>query len=121
MISKEEQEKYLLSRIGRRVNFIYPDGEEKRTGRLADRVVCFSGEASKAVYWNVIDLIKFENENEDWIRMSYYRYRKADGRWIFAGQTSLTDPLSNIAKLFNKGVREKEWIRSLFSKNLLGK
>lgn len=74
----------------------------------------YDGENDSAVYWNMIDRIKFEGENEDWLRITYYRYKKIERRWVFAGQTSISDPISDFVKLFVKAVKEKEWIRPLF-------
>jgi hypothetical protein len=76
-------------------------------------VVCYDGETNSAFYWNLLDLIRFEEEREDWLRISYYRYRK-DGQWVFAGQTSISAPFDSFSKLFIKAIKEKKWIRPLF-------
>ncbi len=62
----------------------------------------------------MIDLIRFENEDEDWLRITYYRYKKKERRWVFAGQTSFADPISSFRELFVNVIKEKEWIRPLF-------
>ena len=89
-MSRREQEAYLLSKIGNDVHFTYPDPEGDLWGTLKDRHVVFENENDYVAYWNVIDLINFHGEDEDWLRITYYRCRKKDNRWIFAGQTSIS-------------------------------
>lgn len=114
ILSKKEQEQYIYSKIGGPVAFKYPKGEKSdKSGKLIDRVVCYDGETNNAFYWNLLDLIRFKEEKEDWLRISYYRYKK-DGRWVFAGQTSISDPFNSFVVLFAKAIKEKEWIRPLF-------
>jgi hypothetical protein len=108
-LTKKEQVQYLLSQ--ETVNFSYPCKQE---GRLLDRVVDFSSEDDEAAVWNVIDLIKFENEESNWIRMTYWMYKKKEKKWNFAGQTSIAEPEYKLINLFVKGIREKEWVRSFF-------
>jgi len=62
----------------------------------------------------MIDLIKFEDETENWIRITYYRYKPKERRWIFAGQTSIADPIKAFVTLFVQAIKEKEWVRPLF-------
>jgi len=109
-----DQEKYLLSRKGSRVKFVYPttDPVHKKMGTLEDRVVCFSRDDGNVVYWNVIDKIRFEGK--DWIRFTYYRYLTAQKKWVFAGQTSLCDPVENITSLFMKAC-EKDWFQKILN------
>jgi hypothetical protein len=114
LLSKEEQKQYLLSRIGDAVNFKYPEPPYLLKGKLLDRYVIAGGEDEWVAYWNIIDLISFENEDEKWLRITYFRYKKKDRRWVFAGQTSLTDPISSFRDLFVNAVKEKDWIRPLF-------
>lgn len=115
VLSKKEQEAYLLSKIEEPVTFTYPEGPPLR-GKLSDRSVTFDREDDSVVYWNVMDRIRFEGEDEDWMRITYYRYKKKEGKWIFAGQTSISDPISDFGKLFINAIKEKEWIRPLFRK-----
>ena len=115
-LSKEEQKAYLLSKKGRIVTFRYPEPPYVLQGKLFDRFAIKDGVGGGVVYWNVIDLIKFEGEErEDWLRLTYYRYKKKENRWVFAGQTSLTNPISGILELFIKAIKEKDWIRTLFT------
>jgi len=114
LLSKKEQEAYLCSKIGEPVNFKYPEPPYLLKGKLLDRCVIEAGEDDWVVYWNMIDLIRFEGEDEDWLRITYYRYKKKEKRWVFAGQTSLSDPISQFLELFVMVIKEKEWIRPLF-------
>jgi hypothetical protein len=66
------------------------------------------------VYWYLMDQIEFKGEDEYWLRITYYRYKKREKRWVFAGQTSLAGPISNFQKLFTEAIKEKEWIKPLF-------
>ena len=109
----EEQEKYLYDKKGHPVNFKYPKGEQGKSGILKDRVVIFDRKDDNVTYWNLIDLIEFKDEKEQWLRITYYRYKK-DGHWIFAGQTSIADPLSKFVELFVKAIKETLWARQLF-------
>lgn len=66
ILNKKEQEQYIYSKIGGPVAFKYPKGEKSdRSGKLVDRVVCYDGENSKTFYWNLLDLIRSKEENED--------------------------------------------------------
>ena len=113
-LTREEQEAYLYSRRGEPVNFKYPEPPYFLRGKLLDRYVIAGGEDEWVVYWNIIDLIQFEGEDEDWLRITYYRYKKKERKWVFAGQTSLSNPISGFIELFVKAVKEKEWIRPVF-------
>ena len=106
VLNREEQEAYLYGKIGGPVAFKYPKKEGKREGRLVDRVVKRDRENEIVVYWNMIDLIKFVDEDEDCLRITYYRYKKKERRWVFAGQTSISDPISKFVELFVKAVKE---------------
>jgi len=113
-LSKEEQRAYLYSKIGEPVNFKYPEPPYLLKGKLLDRYTTFDAEDDWVVYWSMIDLIRFEGQDEDWLRITYYRYKKKERRWVFAGQTSLANPISGFLELFVKAIKEKEWIRPLF-------
>ena len=114
LLSKEEQEEYLLSKVGEDVNFKYPEPPYRLKGELIDRYVIKGGEDEWVAYWNMIDLIRFETEDEDWLRITYYRYKKKDRKWVYAGQTSFSDPISSFLELFVNAIKKKDWIRPLF-------
>ena len=113
LLSLKEQESYLCSKIGQPVNFKYPKGEQGKSGKLEDRLVVFDREDESVVYWNLIDLIEFKGEKERWLRITYYRYKK-DGKWVFAGQTSIADPMTSFVDLFVAAIKNKTWVRKLF-------
>ena len=125
-LSEEEQKKYLLSKIGESVVFKYPEPPYKLNGKLKDRWVFKNYEDDDVVYWNIMDLIKFENDNENWLRMTYYRYKKKARPpkrrvgWVFAGQTSLASPINQVSEFFTDAIKGKEWIKDFF-KNIFGK
>ena len=114
LLNRKEQEAFLCSRTGEPVNFKYPEPPYLLEGKLLDRCVSFVYEDNLVAYWNVIDFIRFEGEDEDWLRITYYRYKKAERKWVFAGQTSMSNPISGFLELFVKVVKEKDWIRPLF-------
>lgn len=110
VLNREEQKGYLYGKIGDPVTFKYP----KKEGKLVDRVVILDRENDMVVYWNMIDRIRFKGDNRDWLRITYYRYKKKERKWVFAGQTSIADPITAFVELFVKAIKEKEWIRPLF-------
>jgi len=114
LLSKEEQKAYLYGKIGDPVNFKYPEPPYFLKGKLLDRYATFVAEDDWVVYWSMIDRIKFEGEDEDWLRITYYRYKKKERKWVFAGQTSLANPTSGFLELFVEAIKEKEWMRQLF-------
>jgi len=122
VLTEKEQKAYLLSKIGEPVHFTYPEPPYHFKGTLKDRCVVNDGGNASVTYWNMIDLIKFENQKEYWLRITYYRYKKKAIPpkkrigWVFAGQTSLSDPISHFEELFTTTVKEKAWIRPLFKK-----
>jgi len=111
LLSKDEQRAYLHSKIGEPVNFKYPEPPYLLEGELSDRFVFEDGEDDRVLYWFVIDLIKFKGEDENWLRMTYYRYKKKEKRWVFAGQTSLSGPNSEFENLFAEAIKEKKWVK----------
>ena len=58
-------------------------------------------------YYDVVDLIEFAGQPEPWMRITYYRHLP-DGRLIFAGQTSICEPVSVWAILLAEA-RKKDW------------
>ena len=115
-LSEDQQKKYLLSKISEPIHFKYPEPPDKK-GILLDRFIVKDRETNDkdVIYWNLIDLIKFEDEKENLIIVTYYRYRKRQKRkWVFAGQTAFSDPISSFEELFVKAIKEKEWIKPLF-------
>ena len=119
-LTEKEQREYLLSKINEPVDFTYPEPPYDFEGTLKDRFVEKSGEDAYVTYWNVIDLIEFKGEDEDWLRVTYYRYKKKAippkkrTGWVFAGQTSLSNPMSEFEELFVKAIKEKHWMRTFF-------
>jgi hypothetical protein len=106
----------ILSGLGRKkVRFLYPGSEGKLQGILTDRCVLAAGQNVGGVpYWDVIDLITFEEQEEpDFIRIGYYRKPPSLGHLVWGSQTKITEPLSTWRKLFVKAAREKEWFRNL--------
>jgi hypothetical protein len=103
----------ILGRIGQPVNFKYPAGEDHKYGFLKDRSVLYSGTGSTGVpYWDVVDLIEFPNEQDPlWIRIGYYR--KPKDKLIFAGQTTITEPIGIWKKLLIHAATEKVWFKKL--------
>ena len=103
----------ILSRIGSRVAFRYPGDEGSKHGILKDRAVVDSANAPGAVpYWDVVDLIEFENEAEpEWIRIGYYR--KPGERLNWGSQTTITEPIAIWKRLLVTAGREKKWFRDL--------
>lgn len=107
----------ILSAIGKPVHYKYPDGTAKN-GILKDRVVAVDDEFEKEEwspeYFNVIDLISFEDG--EYIRFSYYHIINRRGKDVlkFAGQTSLTAPPEFMKNLFGVA-REKPWFRELIT------
>ena len=115
ILDKNDQKAYLLSKIGSTVIFRYPEPPYVLKGKLVDRYAISLGYGDEWVdYWMIIDLIRFEGEAEDWIRITYYRYKKKEMRWVFAGQTALAIPISGFQELFVKAIKEKEWMKDLF-------
>ena len=100
--------------IGKRVLFTYPNGEEPKTGILRDRCWMRSGYPDEVPYWDVIDLIQFDDEESPWLRVGYYRMAKDTPRW--ASQTTLTDRIETWEELMVKAAREKPWFRNLLEK-----
>ena len=72
---------WIASRLGEDVSF-KPPAEKK--GILKDRAVI-----ENPPYWDVVDLIHFEGDEEpDWLRISYY-FKSPKGRLTWGGQTSI--------------------------------
>jgi hypothetical protein len=137
ILTDKEQEDHLNnSWKGTTVTFTYPEKPYKRKGDLLQRIVIADSFLPEVNYWNILDVIKFShdpnNPNNIWLRITYYRYLKnaviktkkgkvTNKRWIFAGQTSISDPINAFEELFVKAIRKDEngkWIRPLF-KNVM--
>ncbi len=94
---KYKEEEWALKAVGCPVNFKEP---YKRKGILLDRVPSYF-RTSDSFYINIIDLIEFKDGI--YIRFGYYR------RHIFAGQTTLTEPINRLTDIFVKAMVEKKW------------
>lgn len=103
----------ILNKIGDNVNFIYPIGEGKKQGILKDRFVQEPELSEKGIpYFNVIDLIEFQNVKEKtWIRIGYYRWKY--NRLIWGSQTTITETPETLIKLFNQASKEKKWFKKI--------
>ena len=63
-------------------------------------------------YWDVVDLIEFEGEQEsERIRIGYYR--KPGKKLNLGSQTTITETKSGWRGLLVKAAREKDWFRQL--------
>lgn len=115
MSSLSEEERHILSRIGSRVRFKYPEGHFQ--GILKDRCVMPAPSWTGVPYWDVIDLIEFmEPKRFEALRFGYYRKSRGKLRW--ASQTTLTEPIKTLKALFIKAVKEKEWFRKFLQEVL---
>lgn len=113
----EDVESKILSRIGKRVKFNYPKGEGTYYGKLKDRCVLRVPSWTGVPYWDVVDLIEFEEPKRfEAIRFGYYRLKNGKLKW--ASQTTLTEPIEVYKKLFVKAAKEKEWFKK-FLKEVL--
>jgi hypothetical protein len=111
-MASEEVDK-ILSKIGKKVEFTYPGDEGKKLGVLRDRAVFGCNYVGEVPYWDVVDLIEFEGEAElEFIRITYYR-KKPGQPLNFAGQTSITEPVSVWRKMLVSAAQEKNWFRAL--------
>lgn len=115
-MNENEIMKRILDKIGDNVYFRYPDGSD-RIGILLDRVVEIGSASIHSEgkdYYNVVDLIKFPDDDEENVRFGYYIYDDEKGlRW--GSQTTLCEPVSIIRDLFIKAYT-KDWFSKLFSK-----
>jgi hypothetical protein len=101
----------ILQCIGKRVTFKYPGTEGHKHGVLTDRTVCVAGSNDAGVpYWNVIDLINFQDDPRNpWMRLGYYR--RKDGRLIWGSQTTATFTRDEWKELFTQSAKEKPWFQ----------
>jgi hypothetical protein len=136
ILTDQEQEDYLNSSWkGKTVTFTYPEPPYKRKGDLLNRIVIKDTIKPNVNYWNILDWIRFSHDpNTLWLRITYFRYLKSEivktrkgkvtnKRWIFAGQTSISDPIGAFEELFVKAIqkdKEGKWIRPLF-KNIINR
>jgi len=94
--------------------FKYPGGKADKVGRLLDRAIVWSGPSpSGADYWDVVDLIEFpsEKKHRKWIRIGYYR--QVGNRLGWAAQTTITEPVHNMKRLFSQAAKQKVWFRKI--------
>jgi len=98
---------WIKSRVGEVVSFKAP---AEKKGILKDRVVI-----ENYPYWDVVDLIRFEGDNEpDWLRISYY-FLSPQGRLIWGGQTSITEPISVWERILFTATQEKKWFKEILT------
>jgi len=105
-----EEEEKILSRKGKKVYFKYPKPEPRFRGVLKDRCVMLAPSWTGVPYWDVVDLIEFD-EPKKFRALRFGYYRKSKGRLIWASQTTLTEPIITFKALFKKAVKEKEWFK----------
>jgi len=113
-LTRKQIRQKLMEPVNKGVHFKFPGGMSRR-GKLLDRVVVWSGHAPDADYWDVIDLIEFpEHRHRRWIRLGYYRQVGDRLRW--AGQTTITEPIHVMRRLFRQAAREKGWFREVLER-----
>lgn len=96
-----EAQAKILKAVGREVVF----GE--RHGTLQERVVI----QSNFPYWDVVDLIWFPDDGQEWMRIGWY---KAEGdRLKWADKTAICEPISIWRKILLQTARQKSWFRQL--------
>jgi hypothetical protein len=72
----------ILSCIGKKVHYKYRGAERSQHGILKDRAVVKSQYGGPVPYWDVVDLIEFEGEEEpECIRIGYYRKPGQNLNW----------------------------------------
>ena|SRR5258705_5340316 len=102
----------ILSRIGTKVDYIFPGDERSQHGILKDRSVIESQYGGTVPYWDVVDLIEFQGEKEpEVIRIGYYRKPGQNLNW--GSQTTITETVSGWKRMLVKAAREKKWFRDL--------
>jgi len=111
-LTKKEIHAKLRKPVGKPVKFNYPGGVDNKRGCVRDRVIVWSGiSRSRAVYWDVVDLIEFPDEkHKRWIRIGYYRQVGDKLRW--AGQTTITEPCHIMKRIFAQAAKKK-WFRDV--------
>lgn len=109
---QSEEIKKILSCVGKPVHFTFPPGEPAQRGVLKERTVFVSPYGGTVPYWDVVDLIEFEGQNEpEFIRIGYYR--KPGKRLNWGSQTTITETVSGWKGLLVKAAREQKWFRKL--------
>ena len=115
----DEIKERLLSRVEGQVVFKYPERPEPRRGKLIDRAVFEAPcEPNCVPYWDVVDLIKFDGEQELCMRIGYYR--KLGQNLVWGGQTTITEPVSVWKNLLVRVASEKPWFRELLEDVMRG-
>lgn len=109
----EDIMRQILARKGSAVSYKYPENLEPRKGILKDRVVMPSNpDSSDVPYWDVVDLIEFEEEpGLEWMRIGYYR--KLSSRLVWGSQTTITEPITVWKRLLVHAAKEMPWFRNL--------
>jgi hypothetical protein len=104
----------ILEKIGQPVHFQYPANEGHKRGTLKDRAVVSSPGSTGVPYWDVVDLIEFDEESERWIRIGYYR-KPLRGKLNWGSQTTITEPVTIWKRLLVQAAREKPWFMNLLN------
>jgi hypothetical protein len=79
-----------------------------------NRAVVWSSETPDADYRDLVDLIEFpEHAHHRWIRRSDYRQAGDQLRW--AGQTTITEPVPVMRRLFAHAAKQKSWFRKVLA------
>lgn len=117
-LTKKDVRAKLQEPVGKRVKFNFPDDRDNKRGHLRERVIVRSGwhaDGNKvgAVYWDVVDLIEFPHKGNprQWVRIGYYRQVVDKLRW--ASQTTITEPLHQMKRIFAQAAKQKKWFRDL--------
>jgi hypothetical protein len=107
-----DEEIKILSCIGKPVTYTYPGDEPSQHGILKDRSVFESPYGGTVPYWDVVDLIEFEGQQErEFIRIGYYR--KPGNKLNYGSQMTITETVSGWKGMLVKAAREKKWFREL--------
>jgi hypothetical protein len=110
-LTKKEIKAKLMEAVGKKVAFNYPGNRGNKRGLLKDRVIVWSGHStSGADYWDVVDLIEFQNVKNG-LRIGIGYYRQVGNRLRWASQTTITEPVHTMQRLLAQAAKEKEWFR----------
>ena len=99
IITRIEEEK-IMKAVGRPVKMTYPGPEGTLRGILKSRKIAWSGIGiTGALYCAVVDIIKFGESRQPWLRVGYYRQPAGATSPRWASQTTYCGPLSQWRKI----------------------
>lgn len=95
-----------ITELPRSVYFTYPDKKKHEVGRVVKEVGEIYKTSHHGIYYFVIQLIEYDDEDDKYIRFGYYRKKPKGKKFVWGSQTTFHVDKDFTNKLIKKAQNE---------------